>query len=557
MSMVAMLTMTAGRAEGQVVVGGPGVEAGDPTQETGPYCPLHIIPTPRGTLVGDGDCLWGPSPLGVLLPGYSNSWVMSTYYWHKDRRPLVVIQMGSNGFRFNPRGSVDWWWMDIDNDPATCDQDVAVDTMQMNPEDNSTVDLIPTENDQGNGIPDQFETLIHRIRYYKYHGFRRVVMHLPAGVQGVRKSGQVGPDANGNIFDTHGGTNQSMNQFRGMPQWKKDYFVDPTGAWQQFVQAEVSDNPDAEPNKLAIEVYVGGGLGTEPCKLYTQDTVEIPGNPGPYHRILTATGLNPLGVVVTDYVWSETNNQDNIPFALDPSNESMNRMFWNQIAPWIDSRVKSIWLDSASENNPIQPFRWGSMEMAHNPHLRSLGVRIGGETIPTIDNGGQVPDDCAIANMKWFVNTQVAMDSCGTGCRTFKPLFNFNPRSNSEIHLLDNENGMTWIEWKEARERGFVVSMYGGKGIEAIELTKRWYSMGPIRVADFDGDGTVDIKDYTLAHNTIAYGIDHPADVPIKIFATGDIDGNGVIDNFDNIVFDFYWSIEPDTIVNYGEAKGL
>jgi hypothetical protein len=116
---------------------------------------------------------------------------------------------------------------------------------------------------------------------------------------------------------------------------------------------------------------------------------------------------------------------------------------------------------------------------------------------------------------------------------------------------------LTWGEWQEARERGFVVSMYAGKGITQIELTKRWYTMGPIRVADFDGDGSVTFYDYWDGHAAIDAAIANPSGTPIKVFATGDINGDGVIDQLDHDMLDDYLITQPDTILNYGEARGL
>jgi hypothetical protein len=58
--------------------------------------------------------------------------------------------------------------------------------------------------------------------------------------------------------------------------------------------------------------------------------------------------------------------------------------------------------------------------------------------------------------------------------------------------------------------------------MESVEQIKRWYSMGMIRVADFDGDGDVDIADRNLAD----YVINVRATVPVgevTVFATGDI----------------------------------
>jgi hypothetical protein len=334
------------------------------------------------------------------------------------------------------------------------------------------------------------------------------------------------------------------------------------------LHATLTPDTETNPDKLSIEVYIGGALATpEWGHIGTQATNISPGLPPNTtipHRLQACVGFESNGDPRFAQVWTHPFTpsgfpNNGLPFAFDPREPSHMDLLSLVAMPWpCRAGIKSIWFDAASENRTSQPYRWGYLEFSHHPYIRANGIRIGGETIPTTDNNGNIPDDCAIANMKWLANSQVAMPrSSPTSPRAFRPLFKFSPRQNSEVHLVDNENGLTWDEWDEARERGFVVSMYAGKGIRQIELTKRWYSMGPIRVADFNGDGIVDLTDYTKAHAAINYAIANPSDVPIKVFATGDIDGNGVIDNFDNIEFDLYWGSYPNDVRPYGEAKEL
>jgi hypothetical protein len=112
----------------------------------------------------------------------------------------------------------------------------------------------------------------------------------------------------------------------------------------------------------------------------------------------------------------------------------------------------------------------------------------------------------------------------------------------------DTFKGLKTIPWQ------------AGNGVEppaAISMSQRWYSMGPIRVADFNADGVVDGRDLQKAHDTIAYAIANPTEVPIKVFATGDINRDGVINALDEIEFDYYWYYYPNEIVAFGEAKEL
>jgi hypothetical protein len=144
-----------------------------------------------------------------------------------------------------------------------------------------------------------------------------------------------------------------------------------------------------------------------------------------------------------------------------------------------------------------------------------------------------------------------------TSPRAFRPLFKFSPRQNSEVHLVDNENGLAWDEWEEARERGFVVSMYAGKGIRQIELTKRWYSMANIRVADFNGDGLVTMLDRDMALAAIDHAIANPEAIDIIVYATGDINNDNFIDEDDRLYFNDVFFNHPELIENYGEARNL
>src|SRR5262249_26053238 len=139
--------------------------------------------------------------------------------------------------------------------------------------------------------------------------------------------------------------------------------------------------------------------------------------------------------------------------------------------------------------------------------------------------------DCALAVTRWLANSQVIFTNSSCDAprpRQIKSMFSFN-RANSEVHVADNCDGLDWNEWRAVRSAGFVVSMYAGKGIRQVELTKRWYSMGNIWVADFNGDGVENSQD-----DVDAYAATHPVSPPsIVVFATGDIDGNGQIQEAD------------------------
>ncbi len=567
-----MLTMTAGRAKGQVVVGGPALEQpGDPTVETLPWCANHLFPSQGYIASSGGDCVGanGPYPsLGTLPNGFS--WANASPVWHRDRRPAVMLQLASGGWEWNPRSLADWWWIDADNNKATLNDDVAVDVKKPSAQFDYIRPLV--SDPQGNGIPDQFDALIYRMEYFRQQGFRRIILHNPAGVQGVKKAELIGPDVNGQYHWRYDGTNQSMNQFHGMPPWKQAYFKNPLGKWQEYIQQWASSNPDAEPNKLSIEVYIGGGLSPYACETIATSSTELnPDLSSQPHRVASCVGIDEVGLPEYRYLWSQPYNAQNFtPYGIHPSVAGHMLEFAQQVFPWVNhAGVYTIWLDAASCNTPTQAYRWGSLELAHNPYLRSHGIRLGGETVPDIywiDQNGyhEVPDDCAIANMKWLANTQVVMRQPTNGPRYFKPEFNFNPRQYSEVLLFDNGSGLTWEECKTARQFGYVVSTYEGGASSSnpalanqVELIKHWYSMGSIRVADFDGNGTVNQTDYDMAEAAYQASMNHPNDVLFTVYATGDFDNNGMIDVFDWMHFQNYFYNLPTSSEPYGEAKGL
>lgn len=479
-----------------------------------------------------------------------------------------MLQLASGGWEWNPRGLSDWWWIDADNNKATLNEDVSVDVKQPSADYSAIRPLVAG----ANGIPDQFDALIYRMEYFRRQGFRRIILHNPAGVQGVHKAKLIGPDANGQSHWQYDGTNQSMNQFHGMPAWKQEYFKTPTGKWQEYIQQWASNNPDAEPGKLSIEVYIGGGLSPFSCEaVATTSTEPNPDFSSQPHRVQSCVGLDPLLNPVFRLLWSQPYNaQGFVPYGIHPGVAAHMQEFTQQVFPWVNhAGVYSIWLDAASSNTSTQAYRWGSLELAHNPYLRSHGIRLGGEALPIIDwvdqNGyHEIADDCAVANMKWLTNSQVVMRKPQGQPRYFRPEFDFNPRQYSEVLLFDNENGFTWAEWKKARAYGYVVSMYEGTAsspnpslANQVELTKRWYSMGDIRVADFDGNGTVNQLDYDMAYEAIQASLNHPNDVLYTVYATGDFDNNGVIEELDWMYFNYYFNNLPNQVEPYGEAKGL
>ena len=84
---------------------------------------------------------------------------------------------------------------------------------------------------------------------------------------------------------------------------------------------------------------------------------------------------------------------------------------------------------------------------------------------------------------------------------------------------------------------------------------KRWYSMGWIQIADFNGDGIVNSTDLSMGQAAIQQSLERIASNqtvwPI-VYGNGDIDGDGDIDSFDNTYFTSYYHLNPTYKKDFG-----
>ncbi len=607
---------------GAVILPGAIPEAGDPTPETGTACAWHLLPAASGRSV---DTPFDPiAPLGWLFDTTSGnvaSWANTPGLatWTPDRRPMMTVQLSSAGFGQNPHGNRDTWWIaryftDAGGKTRIHD-DVAEDQRSPNIPElggtfNSRYDWLVDGNNQylnaPNNVPDQFDALIRTILRWREYGVRRVMLHLPAGINGGKYLGYAAGHSGDPNYRVYGGTNQSMNQFHAMPAWKRHYFlgVDAEGnpapnAWTAFKSA----HPEMD-----IEVYVGGGLPQNSIDLGTEPTNNsLSTNPddlysGALRDVRQAyLGLNGSGQEVRGPVWREWYSDSTPGWPIDPRKQFWVRgsggggvgvwelvpgnldQVYNQLSPWISSGIKRIWLDAASENNRqgVNDMagwerRWGALELAHNPWIRNQNIHIGGETIPTINivnpNGSitEILDDCAVANMPWFANFQVVSspNSGTTGPRHWKNYaMTTLARDTTEVHLLDDTSFMDWSQYQYAREHGYVVSAYNAYGTnpKEAEMMKRWYSIGKIRIADFNGDGVINAtnpslpNDYEMAHAAVerskAFAEANNRQIFPAVFGNGDFDGNGTINDLDWFYFDLVWQ-QGGTLVRDYQAAG-
>ncbi len=132
-----------------------------------------------------------------------------------DRRPLVMIVTWSGFFSDNPLGvHPDWYDADVEN-PAG-----------------------PPADSDTDGVPDVFEWLISQLDLAYSHGYRRMVMRLPAGsVQGQ---------------------DMASSQWWTMPQWKRDGFGTHIKGWL--------DAKRLAGDPVSLGVYAGYPIN-DPCDL--------------------------------------------------------------------------------------------------------------------------------------------------------------------------------------------------------------------------------------------------------------------------------------------------
>lgn len=490
---------------------------------------------------------------------------------------MMTVQLGSADWGQNPTGNTDKWYIQhystdgnyIHPDNYYWDEPRVGLPALRHYEDNFS----PNTNDYysdtewvsgPNGVPDQFDFLIRTIKRWREYGVRRVLLHLPAGVIGGKISGYASGHLNDPDYAIYGGTMQSMNQFRGMPQWKQDYFKGQpldmqTGfgeinGWANFLAEHPSPQ---DPNHIDIEIYIGGGVGLNSTGLGT-DRTDVSGvGVQKIQSFDRFVGTPPNQIAEYKDFWATAYSNDTPPYPIDPrylaNGQYMKRnlsLVWYFIGPWItDCSIKRLWLDAASENTPSTARRWGSLELAHNPYLTSQGVavRIGGETIPTVDVSPslEILDDCAVEKMPWFANFQ-AMSEPINGNENNRAWKTYGQtslsRSSTEVHVLDGNEQMEWHHYKYAREHGYVVGAYNAYGTnpKAAEMMKRWYNMGKIQVADFNGDGSVTEQDRIDAEAVIAQNTG-VASVWPRVFGNGDINDDGVIDINDYVEYHLYW----------------
>ncbi|MDX2146434.1 MAG: hypothetical protein SFZ23_02840 [Planctomycetota bacterium] len=232
------------------------------------------------------------------------------------------------------------------------------------------------------------------------------------------------------------------------------------------------------------------------------------------------------------------------------------RSVQQEFTAWHAAGFRKIWLDTAADNWPLEGRRkrWAYLQLAHNPQIAALGLKVGAEPLPYFENPYPTPqdpwsevlDDCALRYGTFFTESNPVTSWIG-GPRVFK--YSVDPNL-TEVHLALNptrtielvpgqkisEPPFSLAEVGEARARGFIITPYNCFG-EYCEYAKRWYSMGKVYVPDFNGDGAVNPQDREKLQLAILAAGQYTA----KLFGFGQLHPSGpeslVIDQND---LDYY-----------------
>jgi hypothetical protein len=493
-----------------------------------PPCPLphpNFLPNPLA-LSPLNVPAYGPQPnaLGPMSSNFNQEWLSGV--WTPDRRPMAFISLFQSGPEqwkvngSNPYALQTWWYNISPTDPRV---DVPVDVKSYT----KAANFIdgPVSNPQGNGVPDQFDELLWRMDRAYFAGFRRIVLKEPSGSSFGREYPLTGQPSAYAGHDVH------VNHWWPMNQWKRDYFAQYTGAFQQWRRA----NSDAD-----IEIYGGLPLtdnfeqGCSNAPSYLLENSD-PNNPPPPVSISTywLQEGNSRRLVQGVPTWFTNCGFPNAARPFDPRLPQHINYMYKAIDPWINLvGVKGIWFDGAAANTAALPYRYGFMNFAYEPYYRSLGIRFGGEALPTTDNDGLVLDVCALKLNRWMALEQAFFtDSAQT---QWKPNWTFTKQMEPHF-VIATPGDMTPAKWAYARYNRMVVSTFFArsqdpKAVEdqSVRYFQRWYSMGVFCPLDFNGDGIIQYpQDFDAAVTVIVPHVTNPP--PVIVFATGDINGDGEV----------------------------
>jgi hypothetical protein len=239
----------------------------------------------------------------------------------------------------------------------------------------------------------------------------------------------------------------------------------------------------------------------------------------------------------------------------DPREKSHVDRYYTILDPWSQCGVKMFWMDAGAVTSCEDPTqttkdrdrrRWGVHELAYAPFLISRNIRIGGEAYPTYDSDGLQLNKCELRQIPYLALDSWLFSQNDINPNTWRFDTSFSrycvpPNSSTpdiEPHWFAASTVSTFSRLGEVRNRGYVVTgfmnlyTWGATpiyDISAMRVIQRWYSMGRIQIADFNGDGIVGIA----------------------------ANGAGTIEGDDWYAFHHYWNMYNDLVTGGPSGRGF
>lgn len=381
-----------------------------------------------------------------------------------DRRPVAVVNLYSANFGWNTAGLFAWWCRD-----AYAHLEASADDCDYPGEDTGST----------NGVPDDFDYLLARLDQAHYDGFRRIVMHMPAG-------------------HVYGQQLYSGSQWYTMPAWKRAALTYYVGGWIN----EKNDGLESDdPEYTTVGVYIGFSTDDPP---------------------------DPCSLVIDSSLWDP-------PHLPDPEDADDMCALWQNVSAWSQAGIYDIWFDYAA----VPPGPDYLSQLHYSPNYDGV-YRFGGESIPISGVSGiwRLVDWDHLYKTRW-VATQVEAEKIHpltafpTGTTEVSVWFSgHSPYQNFTIEDVQrwvSRGAIAWASVSSASGNSFSAF----RGAEYIKRVYNWpYTrfIPLLSVAeDLNADGAVDALDcdhfnqfYPMASGATLYH--------------GDLDNDGDVDSTDRAI---------------------
>jgi hypothetical protein len=430
-----------------------------------------------------------------------------------DRAPAICIQFTDPSSNWlvnesNPRGLRTWWHA------AGQAVDNPIDSTTYTGDFNSSWPFVGV----GNGIPDQIEYLVWELDRVYAAGFRRIILNLPAGVAFGMQQTQ-----NNQTYMI--GMNQSLSQWWAMPSYKRSWFEATAG---------ILKNWKTNHTDVQFGLYTGFEMSDSLCSVVTAANGFTGSTPIAANVPVRVCDANNNCTIVTDLRWVTPASGANEGRDFDPRLQSHVDYLLSALEPWRNCvfKINHIWLDASAINIPNQyPATrgrklYGYEQLSDMPVWANSGMVLGGEAIPIIEDGTDDYDSCAVNHGPFLAlgafYDYTPLDGPNAGVSRFNRwTFQCNK---TEVHYMpDTLANCAMSKLVAARERGMIVSLINQDPV-LVGRVQRLYSMGNFRIADFDGDGDVDMDDYLAAYAAV-----NASSRAFVSYQTGDLNGDGMV----------------------------